>query len=93
VAIVALVVAAIAAFYVFESFIAPSPLLRIAMRTMPMLPVGVWTLWFDSSRPFEQQRPPVRTLLRLGLLLIVMAFAVALLGVGLNWLYDPRRVI
>jgi hypothetical protein len=93
VAFVALVVAAIAAFYVFESFIAPSPLLRIAMRTMPMLPIGVWTLWFDSSRPFERHRPPVRMLLRLGLLLIVMAFAVALLGVGLNWLYDPRRVI
>jgi len=24
---------------------------------------------------------------------MVMAFAVAILGIGLNWLYDPNRVI
>jgi hypothetical protein len=93
VALLAPVVAVVAAFYIFESFVASSPLLRIAMRTLPVLPVAVWTLWFEPSRPFERLPSLLRTLGRLVLLLIVMAFALALLGLGLNWLYDPRRVI
>jgi hypothetical protein len=83
----------IAAFYIFESFVAPNPVLRIAMRTLPVLPVAVWTLWFEPSRPFQRLPSLVRTLGRLVLLLIVMAFALALLGVGLNWLYNPRQVV
>jgi hypothetical protein len=89
----ALSVIAIAAFYVVEAFIAPNPLVRIVLRTLPVLPVAVWTLWFDRSRPFEHQTEAIRMLARVALLLLVMGVAVALLGVGLNWLYDPNRVI
>ena len=83
----------LAAFYVIEAFVAPNPLVRVVLRSLPVLPVAVWTLWFDRSRPFEQQTAAIRITARVTLLFLVMAFAVALLGVGLNWLYDPARVI
>jgi hypothetical protein len=82
-----------AAIYVIEAFTAPSPILRIVLRTTPVLPVAVWTLWFDRSRPFEERPPTIRLSGRLVLLVLIMAFAVAVLGIGLNWLYDPNRVI
>jgi hypothetical protein len=78
---------------VIEAFTAPNPLLRVVLRSSPVLPVAIWTLWFDRSRPFERRSPAIRLTGRLGLLVLVMAFAVALLGFGLNWLYDPNRVI
>jgi TRAP-type C4-dicarboxylate transport system permease small subunit len=81
------------AIYVIEAFTAASPVLRILLRSVPVLPVAVWTLWFDRSRPFEPQPPGIQWAARLALLVLVMAFAVALLGIGLNWLYDPNRVI
>lgn len=83
----------LAGVYVIEAFIAPDPLVRILLRTLPVLPVALWTLWFDRSRPFERQSPPIRIGARLALLVLVMAFAIALLGIGLNWLYDPNRVM
>jgi hypothetical protein len=88
----AISVIALAAFYVIEAFLAPSPQVRIVLRSLPVLPVAIWTLWFDRSRPFARQTAAVRHVARVVLLVIVMAFAVALLGVGLNWLYDPNRV-
>ena len=90
---VAVVLIPVAALYVIEAFIAPSPLLRVVLRCLPVLPVAIWTLWFDRSRPFEGRAPVIQVAARLTLLLIVMAFAIALLGLGLNWLYDPSRVI
>jgi hypothetical protein len=83
----------VAGFYVIEAFIAPSPLVRIVLRSLPVLPVAIWTLWYEKSRPFERQRPLIRVAGRILLLVLVMAFAVAVLGIGLNWLYDPTRVI
>ena len=83
----------VAGFYVIEAFIAPSPLLRIVLRSLPVLPVAIWTLWFDRSRPFERQEPAIRQGGRVALLLVVMTFAVAVLGIGVNWLYDPGRFI
>jgi len=90
---VVVVLIVLAGFYVIEAFIASSPLLRILLRSLPVLPVAIWTLWFDRSRPFERQAPALRWVGRVGLLLLVMMFAVALLGIGLNWLYDPARFI
>jgi hypothetical protein len=78
---------------VIAAFVAPNPLLRIVLRSFPALPVAIWTLWFDRSRPFKRRRPAIRIAGRVALLVVVMAFAIALLGVGLNWLYDPNRVI
>jgi hypothetical protein len=78
---------------VIEAFTAPNPILRIVLRSAPVLPVAIWTLWFDRSRPFERRPPAIRVIARLALLALVMAFAIALLGFGLNWLYDPSRVI
>ncbi len=83
----------VAAVYVIEAFTAPGPVLRIVLRSAPVLPVAIWTLWFDRSRPFEGRPAAVRRNGRVALLVLVMAFAVALLGFGLNWLYDPNRVI
>ena len=80
-------------FYVIEAFIAPNPLVRVGLRSLPVLPVGIWTLWYDKSRPFERHQPPIRVAGRIVLLVLVMAVAVAILGIGLNWLYDPTRVI
>jgi hypothetical protein len=90
---VVVVLVVLAGFYVIEAFIAPNPLLRIVLRCLPVLPVAIWTLWFDRSRPLERQAPAIRRVGRVGLLLVVMTFAVALLGIGLNWLYDPHRFI
>ena len=83
----------LAAIYVVAAFTAPSPVLRIMLRSAPVLPVAIWTLWFDRSRPFEGRPAAVRRSGRVALLVLVMAFATALLGFGLNWLYDPSRVI
>src|SRR6184192_3486615 len=90
---VAVVLIPLAGFYVIEAFIAPNPLVRIGLRSLPALPVAIWTLWYDKSRPFEREQPTIRFASRLLLLVLVMAFAVAILGIGLNWLYDPTRVI
>ena len=83
----------VAGLYVIEAFIAPVPLVRIVLRSLPVLPVAIWTLWYEKSRPFEQQPPTRRAASRILLLVLVMAFAVTVLGFGLNWLYDPNRVI
>jgi len=83
----------LAAVYVIAAFVVPNPLIRIVLRTLPVLPVAVWTLWFDRSSPFGRQRRAIRIAGRLALLILVMGFAFALLGIGLNWLYDPARVI
>ena len=79
--------------YVVEALTAPSPPLRVVLRCAPVLPVAIWLLWFDRSRPFKARPFPVQQGGRIALLLLIMAFAVALLGIGLNWIYDPNRVI
>ncbi len=91
--LIAIIVLPVVTAYVIAAFVAPSPLIRIALRTVPVVPVAIWTLWFDPSRPFERQAPAIRIVARVATLVLVMAFAVALLGIGLNWLYDPSRVI
>ena len=84
---------ALAGVYVIEAFTASNPPLRIGLRSLPVLPVAIWTLWYEKSRPFERQSLTVRVAGRVVLLALVMAFAVAILGIGLNWLYDPHRVL
>jgi len=91
--LIAVIVIPLATAYVIAAFVAPNPLIRIALRTIPVVPVAIWTLWFDRSRPFERQTAAIRMVARVALLVLVTAFAIALLGVGLNWLYDPQRVL
>ena len=79
--------------YVVAAFTAGNPLLRIALRCLPVLPLAVWTLWFDRSRPLQQQGRIIRLIGRLGLLIVVMLFAIAFLGLALNWPYDPSRIV
>ena len=81
------------ALYVIAAFIGPSPWLRIVLRCGPVLPVALWTLWFDRARPWQNEPPLRRAVGRIALLLAVMVFAFLLLGLGLNWLYDPRRIV
>ena len=84
---------AAATVYVLAAFGAPNPLLRIALRCLPVAPLAIWTLWFDRSRPFVRQPPAIRLIGRLVLFLAVMLFAIAFLGLALNWLYDPNRIV
>ena len=91
--VLAVVGVPISALYVIESFINPNPLMRIVLRTAPVLPAAIWTLWFDRSRPLAAWPPALRLAARLALLLAIMAFAIALLGLFINWLYDPSRVV
>ena len=83
----------IAGVWVIEAFTAPNPLVRIILRSLPVLPLAIWTLWFDRSRPFERRPAAIRLTGRLGLLVLAMVVAIAILGIGLSWLYDPNRVI
>ncbi len=78
--------------YLYEAFLGQSPAVRVALRTIPILPLAIWTLWFDAARPFRRATGPVRIVGRVFLLLAVMTFALLLLGLGLNQLYDPGRV-
>ena len=87
------VLIALAGVYVVYAFIAPSPLLRIVMRSAPFLPLAIWTIWLDAKRPLDAMPPLVRRVGRVALLLLVMSVVVLVLGVGLNWLYDPSRII
>src|SRR3984893_12059936 len=80
---VVLILIAVAGFYVIQAFFAPSPVVRIVLRTIPVLPVAIWALWYEKSRPFERQRPLIRTTGRILLLLLAMAFAAAVLRPGL----------
>jgi hypothetical protein len=91
--LIAAVLLPLATAYVIAAFVAPNPLIRIALRTIPVIPVAIWTLWFDPSRPFERQTAAIRIVARVALLVLVMAVAIGVLGVGLNWLDDPARVI
>jgi hypothetical protein len=91
--LLAVILIPVAGIYVIEAFTASSPVLRIVLRSLPVLPVAIWTLWFDRSRPFMRRPPVIQLIARIALVVLVMAFAVGLLGVALNWLYDPSRVI
>lgn len=86
------VLIAVAGIYIVYAFIAPSPMLRIVLRCAPFLPLAIWTIWLDAKRPLASAAAPIRVLGRIALLLLVMSLVVLVLGVGLNWLYDPGRI-
>ncbi|HYM50543.1 MAG TPA: hypothetical protein VET65_08200 [Candidatus Limnocylindrales bacterium] len=83
----------VAGLYVFLSFTHPDPGARILLRALPILPMAVWTLWFDAARPWRSAPLGLRIGARLLALLGIMTIAVGLLGLGLNWIYDPSRIL
>lgn len=83
----ALAGAVIAGVYVYASFFSAIPALRLSLRTLPVAPAAVWTLWFDGSRPFERWPPRLRMATRVGVLVAVMALALVVLGFFLDLVY------
>jgi hypothetical protein len=84
--------AALGSLYLYQAFLGPGPTMRVALRTIPILPLAVWTLWFDAARPFQTAPESARIVGRVFLLLAVMGLALLVLGIGLNQLYDPGSV-
>ena len=82
----------IAAAYLYEAFTLPQPDIRIVLRTMPVVPLAVWAVFFDARRPFQNAPTGVRFIGRSLLLVLTVAFALLVLGLGLNWVFDPRRI-
>ena len=83
----------LAVVYVDLALTFPNPAARMALRTLPVLPLAIWTLWLDGDRPFEASPRWRKHGGRLLSLLAIMALAIVLLGLFLNWLYDPARVL
>ena len=78
--------------YVYLAFTFPQPDVRIVLRTVPVLPFAVWAIFLDPRRPLRASTPGVRVVGRGLLLLLCMAFALLVLGLGLNWVFDPGRI-
>lgn len=85
--------APLAAGYVYLAFTLPQPDLRIALRTAPVLPFAIWATFYDARRPLQTAPPALRRPGRIALLILTIAFAMLVLGLGLNWIYDPSRVV
>ncbi len=85
--------APLAAAYVYLGFFFPQPDVRIALRTVPVVPFAIWAIYLDPRRPLRTA-PPARRLVGQALLLVAtVLFAVLVLGLGLNWIFDPARVV
>jgi len=82
----------VATWYVYESFLFPEPAARILLRTLPVLPFATWTIFFDASRPLKYASGLAGVLGRALLLAMTIAFAALVLGLGINWVYDPSHV-
>lgn len=87
----------LAAAYVYLAFTVPQPDLRIALRTAPIVPLAIWTVFLDGRWPLQEAPAGVRVVGRSLLLLLTVAFAALVLGLGLNWIYtraaSPERSV
>jgi hypothetical protein len=85
--------APLAAGYVYLAFFLPQPDVRIVLRTLPVVPFAIWAVFLDPRRPLRTA-PPARRLVGQAVLLVAtVLFAVLVLGLGLNWIFDPARVV
>ncbi len=84
--------AVIGAGYVYLAFAFPQPDVRILLRTAPVLPFAIWAIFFDPRRPLRTAPPGRRLVGQTVLLVATLVFAVLVLGLGLNWVFDPRRI-
>ncbi len=82
-----------AAAYVYVAFFFPQPEVRIVLRSVPVMPFAIWAVFLDPRRPLRSA-PPARRVVGQALLLVAtVLFAVLVLGLGLNWIFDPTRVV
>ena len=77
----------------YQSFFFTDPGLRILLRTIPVLPFATWTIFFDAKRPLRKVSGVVGVCSRVLLVAATMAFAALVLGLALNWVYDPNHVM
>jgi hypothetical protein len=83
----------LAAAYVYAAFLFPQPDVRIVLRSAPVVPFAIWAVFLDPRRPLRTA-PPARRLVGQAMLLVAtLLFAVLVLGLGLNWIFDPSRVV
>jgi len=83
----------VAAAYVYLAFFFPQPEVRIVLRSAPVVPFAIWAVFLDPRRPLRTA-PPARRLVGQAVLLVAtLVFAVLVLGLGLNWIFDPARVV
>jgi hypothetical protein len=88
-----LALAPVAAAYVYVAFFFPQPDVRIVLRSAPVVPFAIWAVFLDPRRPLRTA-PPARRLVGQAVLLVAtLLFAVLVLGLGLNWIFDPSRVV
>ncbi len=83
--------APILAGYLYQTLVNSNPAIRIGLRTLPILPLALWVIFFDGSRPLRQASFPLRAAGRMVNLAGSMAFAFLVLGLGLNWRFEPKR--
>lgn len=82
----------VAAAYVWLAFTFSQPEVRMALRTLPVVPFTIWAIFVDDRRPLKAAPVGVRIVGRSLLFLVTVCFALLVLGVGLNWIFDPNRV-
>jgi hypothetical protein len=86
-------IAPMAAAYIYLAFFFPQPDVRIALRTVPVVPFAIWAIYLDPRRPLRTAPAALRLVGQAVLLVATLLFAVLVLGLGLNWIFDPRRVV
>jgi hypothetical protein len=85
--------APLAAAYVYVAFFFPQPDVRIVLRSAPAVPFAIWAVFLDPRRPLRTAPPARRAVGQAVLLVVTVLFAVLVLGLGLNWVFDPARVV
>jgi hypothetical protein len=84
--------APLAAAYVYLAFFFPQPEVRIVLRSAPVVPFAIWAVFLDPRRPLRNAPAALRLVGQAALLVATVLFAVLVLGLGLNWIFDPARV-
>jgi hypothetical protein len=83
----------LAAAYVYAAFLFPQPDVRIVLRSAPVVPFAIWAVFLDPRRPLRTAPAALRLVGQAVLLVATLLFAVLVLGLGLNWVFDPARVV
>ena len=85
--------APVAVAYVYVAFFFPHPDVRIVLRSAPVVPFAIWAVFLAPRRPLRTAPAALRLVGQAVLLVATLLFAVLVLGLGLNWVFDPARVV